>query len=509
MSTGQSLSSADRNAASNSTTESSAAQPHSDFVAQPRGGSVVADLKQPSGLRQPDSLGIKQLIHPNRTYTGNTLPGNVQIIARSGVNTDKLTATTADLEQALQPYLRHLQPAPAFNQNLGDVARIEELANALFGSNAMRPKGWKPTPENKASVTGVVKQYLGSNQAIDVTCMWGGQKTLGVLPGYAEADLSDFMAMQRFIGINQNVSAFHKPGIQVRIMIEDLGERFMVGDTPAVQKNIDRYVDSLRTMANAIAPGVIQVYKESEVLQQRPVPANLHALTGSSEQSLIESQIFLKLAGQFQGVFLDYLRESRLAGAIPATSSDPAQNAERLESYARLKEHGWNGVIPKEQRDYYFDRARNEFGSERSLEEIEARVAAYLGQAYARTKLGLLKPITYTESGAAIPPLKASFVPYPPGTPLSLERLRMEYKTSNGTNSNKKIAPWCGTGGFELRGPRELQDVAASTEGFSSFTHTAARINLDLRVDGVNGARVTMRADLFRRSLNVVGQLAP
>jgi hypothetical protein len=233
-----------------------------------------------------------------------------------------------------------------------------------------------------------------------------------------------------------------------------------------------RYAEDLKTLGAMLAPGVLRVEAESEVFARARIPARIRADLGIADTVGVTPALFFRVAEANYALFKDYLRESARTGGVPVDEADGSQDFRALDSYRKLEAVGWKGAIPQVQRDYYLGRARNEYGRDAPDAVIEDRVARYLGAAFARVRLQLVAG-SHEDRHGVIPPLKFSYIQHPPGTPATLQRDRLEYiALDNKGDSNRRVAPWCGVGVFELS---EGGSFRATIEGASQFRTFEAR----------------------------------
>ena len=125
------------------------------------------------------------------------------------------------------------------------------------------------------------------------------------------------------------------------------------------------------------------------------------------------------------------------------------EDHDQLPAFRAAKELGLRGPVPKTQWRHYTDRVRTEY-PDMPLEERAVQAARYLATAVTRAGVRSIHGETEDKKGT-IPPIKASFVPYPPGTPASMFMGRVEYKVKDSKTSRKSIPPWAGFGFMRAR----------------------------------------------------------
>jgi hypothetical protein len=287
----------------------------------------------------------------------------------------------------------------------------------LIGTKKTR-LGPRPCEEHFDYLEGIVNRYVAADIPIELITMWGGQKGYGVCDGFFSAEIMDVMAMRRFAAVNAMVQQLHRPGIHVRVVWEDLTEMVMSHcGTLNVSNHVHTYREHLVALMNAMGINYVDIVCETTLLCQQGV-----SISG-----------FLSDVCRYSAAMYDYWQASRLT---------PTSEWEQLSEYTTLRSLGWTGIIPQEQREYYIQRAKTENPLSDTDEHIKG-ICTYFAIALARYQHKMLRA-TANDANGAIPPIKMSFVPYPPGTPHAMSKGRVELKVKDGKGSNKTIPPWAG-----------------------------------------------------------------
>lgn len=314
------------------------------------------------------------------------------------------------------------------------------LIGAFLGSKRIR-YGCLPSPANHSYLCALLDRYQAINTPIECTLLWGALKGYGLYDDRLGADITDVLAFRRLQQIDAEVRRFHKPGIRVRIFMEDVTERILSHEFPDIDQRMAGYIHSIQSLA-AASEMDIEVINESDVFGMFNVPLSDVIVRCLQNGALIHT----------------YWKESQ---------NHP--NPEALPSYKHLQELGWNGILPQVQRDHYISRASSEKPHFTPDEQIRS-ICTYFGNALARYQYRLMGG-RYCDRHGELPPVKISFAPYPNCVGDSMRRGRVEYKTKDSKNGNAAYTPWA-TFGF-LSCSTCQQEVDFAGYGVGCFRDTA------------------------------------
>jgi len=253
-------------------------------------------------------------------------------------------------------------------------------------------------------------------------------------------DIAEYFWMLKLSEIKKMVQSEFSQGIRFTVILEDLGRHYLsYSSTHETQRRIDEYFGGLVKFAG-LGQGSISIQLESEILANQlisPEVCDKFGLTGTASKDN-----FFLLADQLKELFRQYWMDS---------NSDPeSKKCLEYESYLDLNKIGFRGTIPTIQREYYLQRSNSCCDIELSPDENLERVLRYLGAAFARKLLGVVKPDVFDEEGP-VSPIQVSFVPHAPGTPEFVQRNRIEqlcYLRSK--KSCRGVAPWAGYGAIDV-----------------------------------------------------------
>ncbi len=401
-------------------------------------------------------------------------------------------AQRALVERALAPYLRRASGRRrAAHQSR--QALVEAVTEAIFGPQAARPGDFAPTAQNRKTVVDAVREYVEAGKPIEGVTFWVGRKNYGVV-GSGEPDLADALAIRRYEAIHQAVKAAgYAPGIKARIVLEDLGQLVMGGNTPEVRRGIRTYEKGMGRLIGVIGPNV-SYELESSIISRRPVPDAVVELLGLEPGARGSRDVFLRLAALVERRAFAYLEAS--AGIAPATAGDEAGLARvrRLPELRALEATGFKGALPQDMRAAITRSTLERIGNPSGLSptELHRAIARDLSQSFSRALMGLRSGSTEVD-GRTLAPLTFSWVPYPKGSPPSLDVRRIEWTPDNRKGKGSP-PPWAGSAVFAPRGKR----VTTTVEPYSA--RGRARSSVPLAVTFRRGrTSVVVRSELRRQ----------
>jgi|FLOH01.1.fsa_nt_gi hypothetical protein len=346
------------------------------------------------------------------------------------------------------------------------------ITNILFGSKKIR-LGCSPDNELFNYMKQKIQLWTEGNQPIEIVSLWGVLKGYGQIDDRQQVDIMDLMALRRFANLHNQVQEVYSPGLCVKLIREDVGEYALTGselDLPNLigtySKGLDGLCDVLGSVSN------IRFIDESTILESKE----------------ISPEMFLSQAKKNADKFLAYWLSSNQVHDVAKWSN--------LSEYAVLEQMGWQGIIPFEMRSHYLDRVATEHPDATEHERISF-VCTYLGTAFARYQFNLIEGSYKDSHGERISPIKASFVPYPPGTFHSLKRGRVEYKVKDNKNSNNSTPPWAGFGFMKSLDGNNTYFQPKMIPLNEYRTIAVETTPLNIRISSEHGYKQTFRADLL------------
>jgi len=342
------------------------------------------------------------------------------------------------------------------------------IARILVGSKQIR-LGAQPDAERLVHLTELIRRYMRIGAPIEMHTMWGATKAYAQFE-HKGVDALDLLGLRRFACLNTQVKQLYPPGLKVRICREDITEVVLTSTTPqqaSETRALSRvYGGQFRDLNGLLGLDFINIVEESELAAEMPAQLPYEA--------------YLRRIRNNAGAFFRYWLKLH-------TTNFATQD---IDEFYEVKKLGLAGPVTKSQWDHYIERVRSEH-PKADLAERAWHSSMYLSNAVTRSSLKFVHGTTSDDRGT-IPPIRSSFVPYPPGTPRKLYMGRVEYKVKDSKHSKKTVAPWSGYGlmiprsdsyvlsAVGVREYRELQEVCSPVV---------------LRLSGM-GRSVAVRADV-------------
>ena len=337
---------------------------------------------------------------------------------------------------------------------------LDILTTILVGSKNVR---YGPTPdvENLVEIRKVISRCIQNNEKIPVLVAWGGVKTFRD----SGIDIAEVSAISQLIHLDDAVKQYYPKGLKIRVRIEDTGAEWIYRDEN-ISNNIKSYSSCFSKLVRILAG---QDYDILAIKESSLMDLNEYFYRSNSYADLLES-------------------------VINVQTISPETDINSLAAYSRLKELGWKGEIPEEQRDYYLERYAVLYPD--MPKHIHIRMLAdYLGGAKAR----------YDLNGRANPSeeqfLNISFVPPIPGAPNSMFSTNLYYRTVPMTDGRTHIAPWRAKGYLEIGNNNDVKAKITSWGNTSVISElTPITINI---VNKEIGEEVFIHADYFLQNLEI------
>jgi hypothetical protein len=319
-----------------------------------------------------------------------------------------------------------------FDQRFPNVVTIKDtdlldiLTNLLISTKENR-YGSIPSPELLVEIRKTISKSIEIGHPIPILIPWGGRK-----PRVNNSvDITELSAINQLMMLNECIKKYFSPGLMINIRIEDLGADWLYRYDVNSPELVDRYSSDFVTLVN--------------LFQDKPFIKPIR------ESLLMDSQTYFQ-----KSEIISALLQSMITTQI----AYPKINIEEVKSYKDLKEMGWKGTIPVEQREYYFNRYKTLYpnqGDERYIKMI----ADYFAGSKVRYDLnGTASPITPVELV-----IKISFVAPIPGAPVSMFNNTLYWRTVPASQGRTHIAPWRAKGFFKIGA--NVSDVVAKITSFN------------------------------------------
>lgn len=286
---------------------------------------------------------------------------------------------------------------------------LEQVSTALIGSGQYR-YGSVPSPESQVEIRKVLRKAITGGYPIPILVPYGSRKSVLGEP----IDIAEVMSLRQISCLNHRIKQFYSPGIQARLRLEDASGNYLFTDDgqQSLYDTAD-YCDAMSELVSILGYDFLTIVPES---------------------SLFDEQEYTKVANSIYTTLFAYITE--------ADKGDVSDAVKGL-----LMQTGWKGTIPKEQREFYYNRYRAVEPS-MSPERARAKLAKYFAGSWAR--------IQCNGSGAA-PAwgddyIRVTFVPPIPGMPESMTQKYVYYRTVPLKHATSHMPPWRAKGFLKLNG---------------------------------------------------------
>lgn len=327
---------------------------------------------------------------------------------------------------------------------------LEILTEILIGTKETR-YGSVPPPEHLVVIRDVVRKSIEANEPIPVLVPFGGIKANKT----GEIDVAEFSAMRRLLSLDECISRYHGPGITANVRIEDINALWLYGQ--GSRKLIQNYSDNLKTLIQIIR-GHSRIF---------PI----------KESFLMKESDYTEWAERVKGPMLTYLLN---------TDGHPNSFGKGT-AFDILKELGWNGIVPQEQRDFYIDRYQRLYPGKARHEYIEM-MATYFAGSKARYDLkGNAAPRADGVEGF----IQLNYTQPVPGAPANMFNNTLYYRTIPMSEARTHMPAW------RSKGYLKINSQGAIKAKITSFGDTETLSQLqEATVEVADGDHVvSLRAD--------------
>lgn len=307
-------------------------------------------------------------------------------------------AESGRIDKALEPFRWHNREPRKPKKRPAPREAAEKIVD-IFAAKKVRMKGSPGiTAEERRLMANRIELTTLKGRRIPLLVQFGGAKTAKHCP-YPEPDIAEYMALQSLARINLLIREVYPPGAKVRLMLGDTFYSYVFGG----DKGVDPYVGGVERMVKGLGLSFINAQRFSDVV-------------GAYGPSRV----------------LD--RCERNCELIRRHWDTGSQDA-----YNRLCDEGWKGTLPREQREYYANRAvkilaKKGFKGNALMSEKKSAVIRFMAYALMIAQFDLLDRRLETT-------VDVSFVPLAPGEPRSLyRRFRILAAPPGGTT--KSAPPW-------------------------------------------------------------------
>ncbi len=280
---------------------------------------------------------------------------------------------------------------------------LDDLTAAFVVSGQVR-FGPVPSPESLVAIRKVLARSIKAGTPIPVLMPWGSRK-----PNAANLlDVAEVAGLKSLSCLQQRVTQVFKPGLDLRIRVEDLSGFWLFQDEgEVVRAQSERYVRDFQALVRIL---------------------ELPFITPVLESVMMNEEIYFAEARRMEALFDTYLWESEQV---------PPVLWPELPSFKALLPWGWTGEIPRAQRDFYYSRY-DRFTPGLQLREKVAELARYFAGTLVRRGFKANGDPAEWEKQF----IKLSFHPPVPGTPTHLVETALYYRTIPAKFASTHLPPW-------------------------------------------------------------------
>lgn len=277
---------------------------------------------------------------------------------------------------------------------------VDTLTEILVGSSQVR-FGPRPTPEVLVAVRDVLRKSISSSSPIPALTAWGSRKT-----DFGRIDVADVSALKQLLCLNEAITEHYKPGLNMRMRIEDASGHYLFRDEGKKSREAtDLYVCGLVRLMTILG---------------------LDFITPVLESSMFSEELFTREADAIVPLLMQYISDSDNFGIN-----------ENLPSYKALREAGWTGLIPMEQREYYRQRYLSNY-PEITEYGATVKMAEYFANSLIRYQFNAVGDDPAWNKQY----IRTSFVPPVPGSPAELFKTTLFYRTMPSRFTRNHFSPW-------------------------------------------------------------------
>lgn len=307
---------------------------------------------------------------------------------------------------------------------------VEILSQLIIGTKEVR-YGSLPNPEHLVNIRKIISYHIDNENPIPVLVPWGSIKSdfSGMI------DIAEISAIRKIIQLAKDVKEIYFPGLEIRLRLEDTSGYSLFSleaNQEVIKQSTELYVKSMRSLINILeASDVITIVEESKMIYSSLFEADVNAILPTMIQYLTESESFIDIE--------DF-------------------KPENLTSFRTLKySHNWKGVIPREQRNHYYEAYKKLYPNWNEQLLIN-RLALYLTGSLVRHKLDMTGSLSKWNNLF----LQLSFVPPIKGLPYGYNHNYIYYRTLSLSQARTHMPPWRAKGYLKISG----NDISSKITSF-------------------------------------------
>lgn len=291
-----------------------------------------------------------------------------------------------------------------------NVQVVDCVSTEIIGSGKQR-FGPMPNIESQAAIRAVVRKSVENGSPIPILCPWGSKKC----GNDRSIDVAELSGLKTLLSLQERVSKYYAPGLDVRLRLEDVGGFYLFRDEGNEARTAGvKYVADFEALVRILGLRFIETVKESQMMTEE-------------EYTALCDHIFLKM--------LVYIQETDQFGF---------DNFNQLQSWKDLVAEGWTGEIPSEQRNFYRCRYAKIYGSD--VDTQSRKLAEYMAGSLARYRLNA----TGIRENWGKNFIQLNFAPPAPGSPRGIVERRVYYRTIHMNYTRDHLPPWRARGYYRI-----------------------------------------------------------
>ncbi len=344
--------------------------------------------------------------------------------------------TKESITAALAPHLHHERVDVQTSGELSQEEKAQRILEKLVGTGQTRI-GAAPTQEAQEYMRQQILRSVQRGIPIEGMTNWGPLK-FSRKQNESHADLADFFALESLIRLNNEIKAYHAPGMRFTIFLEDATADWLEKADSRLQSMKRAYTTSLRKLGSILSPRAIRFVRETQRLNRQGIGKKeyFHRARKNLER-------FKEYWAESEPLIRQFIEENPVFTETQWEQFCQRQ-LEPIDSYQKLREIGWKGFIHPDMRAYYRSKHSDSPGIDPDHE-----VCKYFSSTLLKHQLGLLN------GDADSTPLKVSFVAVPPGTPQTMRRSpRIDLRILPKSYASTHMPSWTCKGVFIPRGDR-------------------------------------------------------
>lgn len=292
---------------------------------------------------------------------------------------------------------------PGANSNSTEVV-LEAVTAAFVTSNQVR-YGPSPNPESLVAIREVIRKSIATGRPIPVLTPFGSRKMR--IDG--RLDVAEVAALKQLDCLQRRVTTHYAPGIIANIRLEDASGHYLFADEgEASRVATEQYCGDFQKLTRILGySGFVNPVLESALFDEKEYAETSDSIVPALMAYILDTDQF-----GFEGY-------------------------QDREPWKKLAAFGWQGNIPKEQRDFYRNRYAVLYPGI-SAYDATMKLVRYFAGSWARIKHNG----TGADKSWGADYIRVTFVTPIPGAPQGLTTRNIHYRTLPLKFANTHIPAW-------------------------------------------------------------------